>query len=628
MRHLNKLATTFCAAVLGLLALTACEGGDLYNVNAPGWLQGKIDSIANNSEGPSYIDVIPNPATLGAVDNTTAWWSVFTDDVKAEPGETYQIKFTNYGGASNWNNFVIILRNGVASGEEGYYEYGILRSDNWCWNSQYTDGADSDNWCVKKMESSERDWATWLKAMNLAQCVATINNKGDGTVDVEIVMNGSDGKTYKQSYLGIPVNADDLYFSFTVDNSHVVFGEPVKIDDSEPVSIELNGVPKKVLLGTTMEEAFQNVSATVKFKNELTKTVNADELQIEAIPDMNSQGTKTLIAVYNKTYLGENCTTPLIARADFQVVDKMYKSVGATDNSGAFWSAHSDAVKVEAGETFVSYFTNYTDGGSNWNNFLVVLATADGSTEYAVLRADNFGWGNGYAACTASTESDRDWAAWLPAMDGAKVTTYVTNNGDGTADVKCVMVGNDGNTYTQEYVGINTVDPDNFYFHFTIEKAHLEFDTVIGNENNTDAFWGAHSENIQVPVGKTYAINFINYTDGGANWNNFLVALTSEDRATEYAILRADNYGWGNGYAACIPSMEPDRDWTAWLSAMDGAKVTTYVTNKGDGTADVKCVMVGNDGITYTQEYIGINTIDPDNFFFHFTIEKAHLVFE
>jgi hypothetical protein len=56
--------------------------------------------------------------------------------------------------------------------------------------------------------------------------------------------------------------------------------------------------------------------------------------------------------------------------------------------------------------------------------------------------------------------------------------------------------------------------------------------------------------------------------------------------------------------------------------------VTTYVTNKGDGTADVKCVMVGNDGITYTQEYIGINTIDPDNFFFHFTIEKAHLVFE
>ena len=106
------------------------------------------------------------------------------------------------------------------------------------------------------------------------------------------------------------------------------------------------------------------------------------------------------------------------------------------------------------------------------------------------------------------------------------------------------------------------------------------------------------------------------------------MALTSEDRATEYAILRADNYGWGDGYAACMPATEPDRDWTAWLSAMDGAKVTAYVTNNGDGTADVKCVMMGNDGVTYTQEYIGINTIDPDNFCFHFTLEKAHLVFE
>ena len=190
------------------------------------------------------------------------------------------------------------------------------------------------------------------------------------------------------------------------------------------------------------------------------------------------------------------------------------------------------------------------------------------------------------------------------------------------------MIGNDGNTYTQEYIGINTVDPDNFYFHFTIEKAHLEFDTVVGDESNTGAFWSDHSQYIQVPSGETYAINFINYTNGGSNWNNFLVALTSEDRATEYAILRADNYGWGTGYAACTPIMEGERDWASWLSAMDGAKVTTYVTNNGDGTAYVKCVMLGNDGITYTQEYIGVNTIDPDNFYFHFTIEKAHLVFE
>ena len=90
--------------------------------------------------------------------------------------------------------------------------------------------------------------------------------------------------------------------------------------------------------------------------------------------------------------------------------------------------------------------------------------------------------------------------------------------------------------------------------------------------------------------------------------------------------MRADNYGWGDSYDSLLcRATEPDRDWTAWLSAMDGAKVTTYVTNKGDGTADVKCVMVGNDGITYTQEYIGINTIDPDNLYFHFTVDGCSL---
>ena len=54
-----------------------------------------------------------------------------------------------------------------------------------------------------------------------------------------------------------------------------------------------------------------------------------------------------------------------------------------------------------------SYFTNYTDGGSNWNNFFVVLATADGTTEYAVLRADNYGWGNGYETALHSIHGVR-----------------------------------------------------------------------------------------------------------------------------------------------------------------------------------------------------------------------------
>ena len=110
-------------------------------------------------------------------------------------------------------------------------------------------------------------------------------------------------------------------------------------------------------------------------------------------------------------------------------------------------------------------------------------------------------------------------------MDGAKVTTYVTNNGDGTADVKAVMVGNDGNTYIQEYTGINTVDPNDFYFRYTVDGCHLEFDEVLGEEDNSTGWWAAHSQDIKVPAGHTYTTRFKNFTNGANNWNNFLVFL-------------------------------------------------------------------------------------------------------
>ena len=51
----------------------------------------------------------------------------------------------------------------------------------------------------------------------------------------------------------------------------------------------------------------------------------------------------------------------------------------------------------------------------------------------------------------------------------------MTNNG-GSADVKCVMAGNDGQTYKQDYIGISPTDGDDLYFRFTIDGSHLIFE--------------------------------------------------------------------------------------------------------------------------------------------------------
>nr|MCR5153211.1 hypothetical protein [Lachnospiraceae bacterium] len=118
-----------------------------------------------------------------------------------------------------------------------------------------------------------------------------------------------------------------------------------------------------------------------------------------------------------------------------------------------------------------------TDGADNWDNFLVILQTtptghaaaeAEGYAEYAVVRADNYGWGDGYAAATPTC--DYVWETFKDDMYGADVVLSVTNNG-ATADVKAVITTASGTVYNQTYTGITTGGALNFCL--TCEKAYL-----------------------------------------------------------------------------------------------------------------------------------------------------------
>ena len=638
MRHLNIFASLFGAVALGL-TLTGCEGGDLYNLESPDWIAEKVDSIANSksNEPEEELEGMEEDVyTIGATDYSTGWWAVFSKYYQIPDGETWNAVFNlniNPNASNTYKNYALILTNDEPRGAGNYKEYGAIRYDNQpSGNSEWGDYIDRS--CVESNLTFNTDTDAGVDKLG-GRVTLTIDRSNPNSFMVKMT-NGTVTKTYTAKSALPNLNADESnttiraflvpegsYINWLQSNIEPIGGF-TSAEDKQPLSMTLNGLPRKVLQGTELADIVANVTATVEFEQAVSKIVSSEDLQFEAIPDVETLGTKTLVAVYNKTYKGENCAQPIIAYANFEVVDKMYTSIGATDNSTGWWGAHSEYVKVAPYETFVTNFTNFSNGVSNWNNFVVVLTKAD-ATEYAVVRADNYGWGDGYGSCVTSG-GQADWGAWLAAMDGAKVTTYVTNNGDGTADVKAVMLGTDGNTYYQDYIGIGGVDPEDFYFHFTVDGSHIEFDNVLGEEDNSTGWWGAHSEYINVPAGRTYSTRLRNFTSGANNWNNFVVVLTRLD-ATEYAVVRADNYGWGDSYGACIPS-GGQADWGAWLAAMDEALVTVSVTNVGDGTADVKCVMEGNDGNTYYQDYIGISPIDVEDFYFHFTVDGCHMIFE
>lgn len=639
MKYLNKIATAFCSVALGLMALTSCEGGDLYSINGPDWMSSKIDSIANSKGGGEDDDDIEglheDVYNIGKEDLTSGFWTLGKTYV-IPAGEKWQAQFNLTVNPDNkyYKNFYLVLNEWTGGPDVGT-EYGVIRYDNDpTKNSEWGDGIDRKLVGGNFTNSSgDDDIDGSVQQMN-GKITLTVD-RANGGLYIEM-KNGTLTKTYTQT-TPFPTGTDgtgDICCRVGVEGSLVSFigstiepiGGYTSAEDKEPLGMILNGVPKKVLQGMTMEETFANVTATIDYGPGVTKDVKFDELSLQVIPDMANLGKKTLVAAYAKTFKGEPCN-PVIGSAEFEVVDKMYTCVGATDNSTAFWGDHSEMMKVSAGETFAARFTNYTSGQNNWNNFVIVLTKANGD-EYAVVRADNYGWGAGYEnnPNLVTSGGQTDWGAWLAAMDGAKVTTAVTNNGDGTADVLAVMEGTDGVTYSQEYKGIAIDDPDDFYFHFTVDGSHIEFDDVVGAEDNSTAFWGAHSVDFIVPEGKTVTTRIKNFSNLQNNWNNTCVVLTS-DGTNEYAVVRADNYGWGTGYEdnPNLVTSGGQTDWGAWLAAMDDAYMTISVTNHGS-SADVKMVMVGNDGVTYYQDYLGI--IISNDLMFRFTVDGSHLIFE
>ena len=301
-------------------------------------------------------------------------------------------------------------------------------------------------------------------------------------------------------------------------------------------------------------------------------------------------------------------------------------NVGATDRSSGFWTEFSDIFGIPEGTSVTKTFTNYTNGAENWNNFVCILQstptghadTTEGYKEYAVVRADNYGWGAGYEGI-ATTECDWNWDTFKEDMEGAKITLTITNHGV-SADVVFTAETVSGTVYHQSYKDI-AIDGE-LYSCFTVDGSYINFDAVtVGATDRTSAFWSAFSDIYAVPEGESKTIYFKNYTSGAENWNNFNVVLQSTPTGhadttegyKEYAVVRSDNYGWGAGYEG-IATAECDYNWDTFKTDMDGAYVALTVTNNGDNAHVLARVTPADGSCVYTQTYSDI-AIDGDLYF-------------
>ena len=583
MKHLNKLASVFCMAAMGLTALTGCEGSDMYSVNSPDWLSEKIDSIEKSKVSTEEVLVGMNEDvyTVGNTDFSSGFWSSFSKYYVVQDNQKWNAVFNlniNPSATNTYKNFALIITNDVDRGGTGYTEYGAIRFDNQpSGNSEWGDHIDRS--CVQSNLTFETDKDKGVDKLG-GKVTLTVDRSRVDTFMVKIT-NGTVTKTYIQPSKIANLNADESntnircflvpegsFIDFQQSNIEPIGGY-TSAQDKAPVSMVLNNVPAEVDKGTTLEEAMQNVSATVTFEEGVTKVIPASELLFSAINDMDEVGEKTLIVIYNKTFKGENASTPIVANAKFNVVAGI-KTITVT--------------QAPTRTNYYYYNSAAVDGVEHTLAFdptgMVVNATyVEG--EPGVI--DN-------SKLTFSR---------IPATAGKHEVTITTEN---------------GRTATVE---VNVAE--------SAVKAVTPTPVSLGAEDCSTAWWTEFTENMKIPAGETFEFNFTNYSSGVNNWNNYVLILRKADLA-EYAVVRADNYGWGIGYAACTP-IGTQGDWATWLATMNGAKVKMFVTNCNNGTADIQAIVTGTDGSVTTQSYLGINTIDPSDLNVAFTVDSSHLKF-
>ena len=586
MKRLNKIASAFCAAALGVLALTSCEGGDLYSVNAPDWIAEKVDSIKQANTPEELVGMMDDYYQIGESDFSAPFWTLGKTYV-VPAGTKWNAEFTLTVNPDNkyYKNFYIVLNSGDMATEYGVIRFDNDPSKNSEWGSHIDRSLVGGNF---GNSSGDDDIDPSVQRMN-GKITLTVDRADDGLYIC--FTNGTLTKTYTQKtpFPDAATSGGDICCRIGVEGSVVQFlttnivpiGGCTSREDKQPVSMVLNNVPSEIQQGVALEEAMKGVTAMVTYEQDVIKEVTADQLVFNSIPDISEPGKKTLVVMYAKTTNGAAANKPIMASAEFEVVPPIEKMTSLVLKSApkrtTYYLYNSAAVSDVDARTLV-----FDREG------LEVIATYEG----------------GYK--TTYNLDSLEYSFILP-QTGTQTVTMEAKNG--------LFVS----------VDVNVVE--------SAVKLHKMAEKDLGSEDCSAGWWSVFTKDVKVPAGETYQVDFTNYSSMANNWNNFVVILRNAN-LQEYAVLRADYYGWGAGYdgnpnllVGGYPENWEGWNWDEWRVAMNGAKVSLYITNCNNGTADVQAVIKGSDGNTYKLYYLSIGAVEPSDLNFSFTCDGSYLVF-
>ena len=154
--------------------------------------------------------------TVGAEDNSTPWWTAFSNYFRIPADGNMKFKFTNHtNGVGNWNNWNFALCTDAERNGAGYAEYFVIRSDLYGWGDSYAAGT----WTSE----GYGDWDAFRADMEGAEVTVTVQRNGD-KVSVEAVAQAINGNTYTETFTTTCGDGTQVVRAFfIVDGAHIVF---------------------------------------------------------------------------------------------------------------------------------------------------------------------------------------------------------------------------------------------------------------------------------------------------------------------------------------------------------------------------------------------------------------------
>ena len=301
-----------CALAAAAAVSMGCSGLEPYSVDAPADLADKIaeyqaEKAANQSD--DYTEITITTAIAGAEDNTSGWWTEFSQYFIVPSGKKLYVEFENFGsGANNWNNWNACVATPFERGADGYSEYFVLRSDWYGWGNADYNGAMIEF----DYGGGDVNWDEFREKMQGAYVTLSLDHARAGVAFLEVQSVATDGFVITEKY-NQPVSAtDDIELFLICDASHfnikkayLVPSEIAEIPDEEVESISVSGLPTAVELGSPAEDILAEAVATATFADNSTAIVPLEDVSFALPEDFTATvGKKTLVYSYSKTKQG------------------------------------------------------------------------------------------------------------------------------------------------------------------------------------------------------------------------------------------------------------------------------------------------------------------------------------